>query len=69
MSKKNTGREKRQVERFVKRLYRFYNFDEEKYGEPFALCDNCKKDYKPPLNVYIEKIADATELKCNICGV
>ena len=47
------------------RLYRFYNIVVGKHGEPFAMCDKCAKNYRPPTTCLMQKIADKTDWECN----
>ena len=54
------------------RLYRFYNLDEEKHGEPFAECDDHINEYKRKRKpaapqLILEKIADQAVWPCNKC--
>lgn len=49
------------------RLYRFYNFDEDKEGEPFALCDECIKKQVTPPYCYLHKIANDALIGCLGC--
>ncbi len=54
------------------RLYRFYNLDKEKHGEPFAECDShieaYKRGRKPAApQLILEKIADDALWSCNKC--
>jgi hypothetical protein len=54
------------------RLYRFYNLDKEKRGEPFAECDHhieaFKRGRKPAApQLILEKIADEALWSCNKC--
>jgi hypothetical protein len=50
------------------RLYRFFNFERDAYGEPFALCDVCLKSQPVPEQCYLNKIADRALLPCAKCG-
>ena len=50
------------------RLYRFYNMEKSRYGEPFALCDQCKPRQVVPAVCYLEKIADESVWACINCG-
>jgi hypothetical protein len=52
----------------VIRLYRFYNWQISKHGEPFALCDQCKKEQPVPEYCQIECIANEALWPCNRCG-
>jgi len=49
------------------RLYRFFNFEVGKRGEPWAMCDPHYKNYRPPITCIIEKLADQAEWPCNQC--
>lgn len=54
------------------RLYRFYNLDQAKHGEPFAMCDDhmdaYKKGRKPAApQLILEKIADQAVWPCDDC--
>lgn len=46
------------------RLYRFYNIEQSKYGEPFAMCDECREAYESPNYVYMRKVADRAVEGC-----
>jgi hypothetical protein len=46
------------------RLYRFYNWQVSKHGEPFSLCDECLKKQPVPPNFYLEKMADNSASPC-----
>lgn len=53
-------------------LYRFYNLDKEKHGEPFAMCDTHMVGYqhsrKPAApQLILEKIADEAVWPCGEC--
>ena len=50
------------------RLYRFYNFVVGKHGEPFAMCDECKKKYNVPSNCVMNVLADKARWSCKDCG-
>jgi len=47
------------------RLYRFYNIEKSKYGEPFALCDAHRKEQPIPAYCTIEKIANDADWPCS----
>ena len=49
------------------KLYRFYNLNVGKYGEPFGLCDKHFKTYKIPDNVVMTCIASNTVYPCEFC--
>ena len=51
----------------MKGLYRFYNMEASKYGEPFILCDKHYKNQKVPNNCTLNKIADKSNLPCIKC--
>lgn len=50
------------------RLYRFYNMDLSRYGEPFALCDAHADTQKIPSNCDLQKIADKAVQACAKCS-
>jgi hypothetical protein len=50
------------------RLYRFLNWNANKYGEPFSLCDGCKPGQPIPEFCHMETIADASRQPCVKCG-
>jgi hypothetical protein len=50
------------------RLYRFYNWEQSKDGEPFALCDECALHQPVPEGCVIRKIANDALQPCNRCG-
>ena len=39
-------------------LYRFYNWQLSKHGEPFSLCEEHRKQQVTPDNCILEKMAD-----------
>jgi len=45
-------------------VYRFYNYDVDKYGEPFRLCDDCAKKQIVPANCDLRKLADKAIGEC-----
>ncbi|HEC36782.1 hypothetical protein LCGC14_0641330 [marine sediment metagenome] len=49
------------------RLYRFYNMNVSKDGEPFAMCDYHKETYQVPPSCIMNKIADKSKISCNLC--
>ena len=50
------------------RLYRFYNWEAEKSGEPFALCDHCLPKQTIPDYCFLTCIADGARLPCALAG-
>jgi hypothetical protein len=50
------------------RLYRFYNWEQNKYGEPFALCDACRPKQLVPDECVLHVIANQALWSCAICG-
>lgn len=46
------------------RLYRYFNFEQERYGEPFALCDECYSNQPRPDGTTLVKIADGATGDC-----
>lgn len=50
------------------RLYRFYNWEVSKHGEPFALCDECLKKQPCPANCTLVKIALDAGRECQGVG-
>ena len=50
------------------RLYRFYNMELSRHGEPFALCDVCRQRQRVPGLCLIEKLANQAVLPCDRCG-
>ncbi len=54
------------------RLYRFYNMEVNREGNPFALCDEHKANFNPPVlqdgSCFIKKIADQAVDACNLCS-
>ncbi len=50
------------------RLYRFFNIDADKYGEPFALCDGCKPKQPIPESCILSLIAIGAIDPCDLCG-
>lgn len=60
------------LERATVRLYRIYNMTVGDRGTPFALCDAHYRDWRdkgyPKGNdVIVEKIADASTVRCEEC--
>jgi len=53
----------------ARRLYRFYNINQAKHGEPFCMCDFHYKNYTPPITVIMETIADDCRWPCTECEV
>ena len=51
----------------MNRLYVFYNIEVSKEGAPFAMCDECKKNYRSPENCIMREIATHASLPCE-CG-
>ena len=49
------------------RLYRFFNINVGKRGEPWAMCDKHKRDYRPPHSCVVEHLADKTDWPCGWC--
>ena len=47
------------------RLYQFYNYDVDRCGEPFALCDECLPLQPVPPNCQLRKIADNAVRECD----
>lgn len=47
------------------RLYRFFNFSADRYGEPFALCDKHRKTQNVPKGTTLIKIADKAVDPCS----
>jgi len=60
---------KKKIEK-SKNLYRIYNLDIDKYGEPFALCQKCFEKWEKEIRGKIVwyKIGENTSLFCNQCG-
>jgi hypothetical protein len=50
------------------RLYRFYNMGSSEYGEPFALCDDCKPKQVVPEMCILNVIANEALWACALCG-
>lgn len=50
-------------------LYRFYNWEVSKSGEPFALCEAHAESQVVPGNCTLEKIADGALRHCENCEV
>ena len=50
------------------RLYRFYNWEQSRSGEPFALCDGCFKTQPTPEGCILRLIANQALEPCNRCG-
>jgi hypothetical protein len=42
----------------VIRIYRFFNFEKDAYGEPFALCDECRKKQPVPDGTILQRLDD-----------
>lgn len=49
-------------------LYRFYNWQVDKHGEPFALCDNHVKLQPIPEGCNLVKLADKATKACEGVG-
>jgi hypothetical protein len=49
------------------RLYRFFNFELDDRGEPWAMCDLHYAGYTPPKSCIIEKLADRATWPCQQC--
>ena len=49
-------------------MYKIYNIEKMKYGEPFTLCDKHFKNWidKLPRNILVEKVADKSLEPCNL---
>jgi hypothetical protein len=45
-------------------VYRFYNYEQSKYGEPFALCEAHKKEQPVPRGCMIAKLAEKALQHC-----
>jgi len=50
------------------RLYRFYNYEAGKDGEPFALCDDCRKEQPVPEFTVLNLIAHVALAPCKKCA-
>lgn len=50
------------------RLYRFFNMERDKHGEPFALCDVCVEKQRVPKGCLLNRIADGALMACKKCG-
>ena len=50
------------------RLWRFYNIEEGKWGEPFTMCDSCRSEYRVPDGLVMNVVADGARGSCNHCG-
>lgn len=50
------------------RLYRFYNWEKSRHGEPFALCDRHVKQQPVPGSCVLVKLADKALLGCIVCA-
>jgi hypothetical protein len=50
-------------------LYQFYNWQVDKWGEPFALCDTCVKLQPIPEGCDLRKIADKALKLCERVGI
>ena len=48
-------------------LYRFFNSEVNKYGEPFALCATHAAEQKVPEACFLEMIAKEALQKCRKC--
>jgi hypothetical protein len=46
------------------RLYRYFNYEHNKEGEPFALCDECWRNQPRPAGTDLRKIADGAVADC-----
>jgi hypothetical protein len=46
------------------RLYRFYNMEVSRYGEPFALCDGHRKEQPIPAACTLDCMADNARREC-----
>lgn len=57
-----------QKQRKAVRLYRFYNFNVGKSGEPIAICDFHILTQKIPPACVLNKIADKANEQCNRCA-
>ena len=51
----------------VKRLYRLYNIEQSRFGQPFCLCDFHYMAWTPPVTCIVEKIAERALWPCNGC--
>jgi hypothetical protein len=54
--------------RTVVRLYHFFMAHLDGYGEPFALCDDCKRSYRVPDHCTMELFSYSTSRRCGKCG-
>jgi hypothetical protein len=50
------------------KLYRFYNWEISKHGQPFALCEECRKVQPIPEGCDLELIAEESLLPCARCA-
>jgi hypothetical protein len=49
------------------RLYRFYNWEQNKGGEPFALCDECHPKQPVPSGCFLYLLANDAVIPCTKC--
>jgi hypothetical protein len=58
-------------DKIKKSLYEIYNFEKERAGESFTMCDNCYKEWFPKVEgkLYVNKIAEKSLKECNECGI
>jgi len=48
-------------------LYRFFNMEKSRYGEPFALCEAHAKTQTVPSLCILQQIANDSLIECNQC--
>ena len=48
-------------------MYRFYNMDKDRWGEPFSLCDKHHKKQITPKNCVLKEIAGKSWFECSPC--
>jgi hypothetical protein len=54
------------------RLYRIFNIEQSRHGEPFAMCDGCFKVWEEAVRgrgLLVTKIADGALVPCGRSGV
>lgn len=49
-------------------LYQFYNMEKSAHGQPFALCDEHRRDQKVPDVCVLQKIAEKAIEPCSRCA-
>ena len=58
-------------DKIKKSLYEIYNFEKERAGKSFTLCDKCYSEWFPKIEgrLYVSKIAEKSLQNCNKCDL